>query len=557
MATHNKINKRKFSADSYKLSSITYGLVAKRHQENLGDLKTWLLRLEEEIISGRDNQQLRIPVYLTKSRIKSINSIFLKIKRKSCKSLDEITDYAGLRILCLFEQDVFDVHEFLISKLADGKYELSEFKIYNWDNKHDAGILKDIVDSKFENYEYDPSPKSSGYKSLHYIVKRHNHVFEVQLRTLLQDVWGELDHALSYKKGNVHQHIEKSFQLLARDIQTNDLLLSHLRSVKDRELCVEAFAIENVGPYKVLGYEETFIPDIFKQEGEKKDAWDKYWKYITTTKKGNNLKVWVENGSKLLDVLISKLSAKEAEDEKTNYIRQMEAAFLFFTGGELEKALDIYNSFRKKSYYLPYFRFGEILFIKGDIVNALIAFDRCEEIMESYKIRDYANEYRVKIKLANIYWLLGKEYIPIALNEICDAEKIFLSHKDLFDKRDETNLLNNLCWYYLERYIQTEKPQDFEEVIRRYTEMEKVLENEDAGREYYDTAMWFFYHWHLKEHKSGNLENSMKYLEKSRELCRKGRDLEMYATNKITISNVIRNHIQAIMGEISWSIDKF
>ena len=50
---------------------------------------------------------------------------------------------------------------------------------------------------------------------------------------------------------------------------------------------------------------------------------------------------------------------------------------------------------------------------------------------------------------------MGSEYFDISLKEILDAEKIFTENKDLFNEMDERTLINNLCWYHLEKYLVT------------------------------------------------------------------------------------------------------
>ncbi len=84
----------------------TYEEVEQHLNNIVSDTKQALGALEEAIVNERDDNGL--PVYLTKYRVKSIGSLYLKTKRKN-KSLDEITDMGGFRVLCLFEQDIFQV----------------------------------------------------------------------------------------------------------------------------------------------------------------------------------------------------------------------------------------------------------------------------------------------------------------------------------------------------------------------------------------------------------------------------------------------------------------
>ena len=92
---------------------INYQNIVKYLSENKGNWKNLLFQFEEAIIEARDNREIRLPVYLTKRRQKSADSVYIKTKRKpNIKKFDQIYDYAGLRILCLFPQDIYPAHLF-------------------------------------------------------------------------------------------------------------------------------------------------------------------------------------------------------------------------------------------------------------------------------------------------------------------------------------------------------------------------------------------------------------------------------------------------------------
>jgi ppGpp synthetase/RelA/SpoT-type nucleotidyltranferase len=92
--------------------------------------------LEKECIKGRDRLVNPIPIYLTKWRVKKPGSVYLKTKRKN-ENFKKFTDYGGLRLLCLFEQDIVMVYEFFLDVLKDNKYQLKECYAYNWDEQGD------------------------------------------------------------------------------------------------------------------------------------------------------------------------------------------------------------------------------------------------------------------------------------------------------------------------------------------------------------------------------------------------------------------------------------
>lgn len=119
------------------------------------------------------------------SRIKSADSIYKKMRRKSYPAdkagILRCNDLLGVRTVCLFMDDVYEVAECL-------------------KKQKDIRILREK--------DYIKKPKSNGYMSLHLIIEvpvgagKENQwrTVEVQLRTVAMDFWSVLDHQLVYKK---------------------------------------------------------------------------------------------------------------------------------------------------------------------------------------------------------------------------------------------------------------------------------------------------------------------------------------------------------------------
>ena len=73
--------------------------------------------------------------------------------------------------------------------------------------------------------------KASGYASLHYIVRFRQTVlgseptpwFELQVRTLVEDVWGEIEHVLGYKPGKRTSFaVTRQFRIIASELTAID-----------------------------------------------------------------------------------------------------------------------------------------------------------------------------------------------------------------------------------------------------------------------------------------------------------------------------------------------
>lgn len=128
----------------------------------------------------------RNPIEAIKSRIKSPESIVGKMKRKGLEInmnslMYYIEDVAGIRVICSFIDDIYEVANMLISQ--------------------DDITLVSVKD-------YIKNPKPNGYRSYHMIVevpvffanRRQNMKVEVQLRTIAMDFWASLEHKMKYKK---------------------------------------------------------------------------------------------------------------------------------------------------------------------------------------------------------------------------------------------------------------------------------------------------------------------------------------------------------------------
>lgn len=125
------------------------------------------------------------PIEHIKTRIKSADSIINKLHKDNLEFtlnnvLENINDIVGVRIICAFESDVFDLIEILRS----------------------SNIIHVIKEKDFIT-----KPKESGYRSYHLIVEVPVELInekvmvkaEIQIRTLAMDLWASLDHKLRYK----------------------------------------------------------------------------------------------------------------------------------------------------------------------------------------------------------------------------------------------------------------------------------------------------------------------------------------------------------------------
>lgn len=143
------------------------------------------------------------------SRVKTESSLEGKLELKGSKyqSLKDLTDILGLRVITFYIDDV--------DKVASA---LERLFVIDWDNSID----------KRKAHEID----SFGYLSLHYICSLPDfpYRFEVQMRTLLQHAWANMNHDTGYKSGvDIPKHYMRSMNRLAGMLELIDDEFSHIR----------------------------------------------------------------------------------------------------------------------------------------------------------------------------------------------------------------------------------------------------------------------------------------------------------------------------------------
>lgn len=146
------------------------------------------------------------------ARIKSRDSLRLKVQSSTgYRSLSDITDVCGVRIITYFADEVDKV-----AKIIEEEFEI--------DREHsvDKRIALD--------------PDRFGYLSLHYVAKmpptrlelRENRGFagcqvEIQIRSILQHSWAEIQHDLGYKSvRSVPRELQRRFSRLAGLLEIAD-----------------------------------------------------------------------------------------------------------------------------------------------------------------------------------------------------------------------------------------------------------------------------------------------------------------------------------------------
>lgn len=126
------------------------------------------------------------------------DKILRKIKEKK-EVIDEtnvfvkVTDLGGIRVLHLHQDQFAAIHGAIIRRIDSNKLHLVEPAVaYTWDPESV---------SFFKKHEINVIRKESSYTSVHYTVRPFRDSFiccEIQVRTLFEEAWGEIEHAINY-----------------------------------------------------------------------------------------------------------------------------------------------------------------------------------------------------------------------------------------------------------------------------------------------------------------------------------------------------------------------
>lgn len=143
-------------------------------------------------------------------RVKTEQSLAgkLELKGEKYRSLSDITDLVGLRIVTFYTDDVDKVAA-IVSQLFD----------IDWSNSVDKRKLHQLT--------------SFGYNSLHYICRLHEGSipFEIQIRTALQHTWSAIEHDIGYKGAvKLPPEYRRQFSRLAGMLELADDEFSRLRT---------------------------------------------------------------------------------------------------------------------------------------------------------------------------------------------------------------------------------------------------------------------------------------------------------------------------------------
>jgi len=152
-----------------------------------------------------------------KYRLKTFDSYFEKVLRQHNRKTGRValTDLLGMRIICPFLSDLDETERLLKEAFAvlesERKGSRHSFREFGYDSVH---LLIQL-----------------GPNDLAQIVPHASRVCEVQIRTILQDAWAEVEHEIIYKGGRslLNESIKRKLAALNATLTLSDITFQEIR----------------------------------------------------------------------------------------------------------------------------------------------------------------------------------------------------------------------------------------------------------------------------------------------------------------------------------------
>lgn len=175
-------------------------------------------------------------VHSVKTRVKDVRHLIEKVIRKTPERRskygqdfsftvdnykDEITDLIGIRVIHIFKEDWEEIHNFIINM-----WNVIEIV---------ANVREGDITEKFDEQGIAVRSRPSGYRSVHYLVESYptnkKLITEVQVRTIFEEGYGEIDHQLRYSHEDIPELLGQNLMLLNRIAGSSDEMASLINTL--------------------------------------------------------------------------------------------------------------------------------------------------------------------------------------------------------------------------------------------------------------------------------------------------------------------------------------
>ncbi len=292
------------------------------YKKNVSIYEKVLKIIDKDLKKMLNNNKISFSI---KRRVKSFDNYYTKLSHQRDENITKkLTDIFGIRIVCPFLEDVKKVE-----KIIESNMKLLE------------------KEKKGSTYSF----KEFGYESIHFLIKlpketeknekirfvklpHSERVCEIQLRTILQDAWAEVEHELIYKfnLSKYNESVKRKMASLNASLTLSDIIFQEIRDY-NRELQIK----EEKRRYSV--FEEIDVSGDIALYNETVESTS-----TTTSKKIGNKK-----DNEKHDFILPKdhsIKKKKKDDRKIDQL--IIDGLTAHSDNEISKAIDIYTLILKK-----------------------------------------------------------------------------------------------------------------------------------------------------------------------------------------------------------------
>lgn len=213
--------------------------LVQHYRESVPDFKTFASVLRKQILGSRD---LRKHIRFVRVRVKDPSHLRDKLLRKLKEATEKgrafnysttnlfvrINDLVGLRIIHLHTQQIVPIRDSLQALFDEEKYRVVEGPTARiWDEEYKRFFREAGIATK---------TGKTLYTSVHYVLKPNRKTpitCELQVRTLLEEVWGEVSHEVNYPHESEILACREQLAVLARMTWSCNRLIDAIYRTKD------------------------------------------------------------------------------------------------------------------------------------------------------------------------------------------------------------------------------------------------------------------------------------------------------------------------------------
>lgn len=209
------------------------------YKASIPEFKTFASVLRTQILgSSALRKHIRFVVVRVKDPDHLRDKLYRKLKEASDKGAEfnyskknlfvRINDLTGVRIIHLHTQQIIPIRDSLQALFDEEKYSVIEGPTARiWDEEYKRFFKEAGIATK---------TGKTLYTSVHYVLKPNRKTAitcELQVRTLLEEVWGEVDHELNYPHESDVLACREQLAVLARATWSCNRLIDAIYRTKD------------------------------------------------------------------------------------------------------------------------------------------------------------------------------------------------------------------------------------------------------------------------------------------------------------------------------------